>query len=260
MPTLDTRGKIAAAELAFYAPITALSLFLIFRYAFRRDAGWFFLFIFSAVRIAGASLIVAAETLKQPKIALFNAAFIMDFAALVALLFSSLGFIGMAGQHTYSENPRIATLLRLIGVLGLGGLALCIAGGVLGTQAAANQNLATILRRAGVCVYLGMYLIILMVHIGTWTYRWHLRSYRRNLLWGTSVALPFLGVRMTYAVLAAWSSSDLYGLKLSSNPTLANLNPITGNWVLYLVLSLVMEYVAAVLYLFASTILARRHH
>ena len=48
MPTLDTRGKIAAAELAFYAPIAALSLVLIIRYAFRRDAGWFFLFIFSA--------------------------------------------------------------------------------------------------------------------------------------------------------------------------------------------------------------------
>jgi len=48
MPTLDTRGKIAAAELAFYVPIAALSLVLIFRYAFRRDAGWFFLFIFSA--------------------------------------------------------------------------------------------------------------------------------------------------------------------------------------------------------------------
>jgi len=65
---------------------------------------------------------------------------------------------------------------------------------------------------------------------------------------------------MAYAVLAAWSSSDLYGLKLSSNATLAKLNPITGNWILYLVMSLVMEYVTAVLYLFASTILARRHH
>ena len=48
MPTLNTRGKIAAAEIAFYAPIAVISLVLIFRYAFRRDAGWFFLFIFSA--------------------------------------------------------------------------------------------------------------------------------------------------------------------------------------------------------------------
>jgi predicted RND superfamily exporter protein len=44
---LDTRGKIAAAEIAFYVPIVILTMLLVFRYAFRRDAGWFFLLIFS---------------------------------------------------------------------------------------------------------------------------------------------------------------------------------------------------------------------
>lgn len=100
--------------------------------------------------------------------------FASQIISFVQLAFSS-------GQHTYSENPRITILLRLIGVLGLAGLGLCIAGGVLGIQATANQNLATILRRAGVCLYAGMYVILFMVHIGTWTYRWHLRSYRRNV-------------------------------------------------------------------------------
>jgi len=47
MPTLDTRGKIAAAEIGFYVPIAVLTLILIIKYAFRRDAGWFFLFLFS---------------------------------------------------------------------------------------------------------------------------------------------------------------------------------------------------------------------
>jgi hypothetical protein len=48
MPALDNIGKIAAAQIAFYTPIAAITLFLIFRYAFRRDGGWFWLFIFSA--------------------------------------------------------------------------------------------------------------------------------------------------------------------------------------------------------------------
>lgn len=47
MPSLDIRGKIAAAEIGFYAPIAVLTALLVFRYAFRRDAGWFFLCIFS---------------------------------------------------------------------------------------------------------------------------------------------------------------------------------------------------------------------
>lgn len=48
MPQLDLRGKIAAAEIAFWVPVFGLSAYLVFRYAFRRDAGWFFLTIFSA--------------------------------------------------------------------------------------------------------------------------------------------------------------------------------------------------------------------
>jgi len=86
-----------------------------------------------------------------------------------------------SGQHTYSENPRVATLLRIIGLATLVGLGLCIAGGVLGGQIAANHHTATLLRRVGVCIYAGVYVALFAVHIGTWTYRWHLRSYRRNV-------------------------------------------------------------------------------
>ncbi|KAF4623483.1 hypothetical protein D9613_002065 [Agrocybe pediades] len=259
MPKLDTRGDLAAAQIAFYAPIAVITLILIFRYHLRRDAGWLFLFFFSITRIAQGALIVAAQMIATKPV-LFNAAYIMDYSGLAFLLLSSLGFIGMAGQHTYSENPRVATLLRIIGIAILVGVGLCIAGGVIGGQAAANQHTATLLRRVGVCIYAGVYVALFAVHIGTWTYRWHLRSYRRNLLWGISIALPFLGVRMAYAVLAAFSATDLHGTQVSSNATIAKFNPITGNWILYLVMGLVMEYVVAALYLFSSTVLARRHH
>ncbi|KAF9524080.1 hypothetical protein CPB83DRAFT_641078 [Crepidotus variabilis] len=259
MPQLDLRGKIAAAEIAFWVPVFGLSAYLVFRYAFRRDAGWFFLTIFSAVRIAEGALVVAAEMMTKRD--LFSAAYIIDYAALFALLFASLGFVGMAGQHTYSENPRVATILRVVGAFGLVGLALCLAGGVLGAKPdAANQTIPTILRRAGVCIYAAVYLFLFATHIGTWTYRWHLRSYRRSLLFGISVALPFLGARIAYAVISAWSSEDLYGDQLSSNKTLANLNPIKGNWILYLVLGPIMEYCVAAIYLFSSTILASKKH
>jgi hypothetical protein len=47
MPSLDVRGKIAAAQIAFYVPLGVFTLALLYRYAFRRDAGWLFLFIFA---------------------------------------------------------------------------------------------------------------------------------------------------------------------------------------------------------------------
>ncbi len=152
-----------------------------------------------AARIAEGAVFITGQLKNKPH--LLGVARIMDYSCLFALLFSTLGFLGMAyvvlcfrlpypdtivippyisGQHTYSENPRVTMILRVVGFLGLVGLALCLAGGILGMQNT-DQKMAMILRRAGVCIYAAMYAIIVPVHIGTWSYRWHLRSYRRNV-------------------------------------------------------------------------------
>ena len=81
-----------------------------------------------------------------------------------------------------------------------------------------------------------------------------------QLLWGVSAALPFLGARVAYAVLATWSSSDLFGEIPSENAALAQFNPITGNWILYLILGPLMEFAVTFLYMLSSTVLARKHH
>jgi len=259
MPTLDTRGKIAAAQIAFYTPIAAITLFLIFRYAFRRDGGWFWLFIFSAVRIANGALVIAGELLSKTNLLL--AAYILEYAGPSFLLLSSLGFIGMAGQHTYSENPRFVVFLRMLGLSGLVGLALSVAGGVLGSSTSlSDSKVGLVLRKAGAGVYAGFYVLAFFAHIGAWTYRWHLRSYRRRLLLGISAAFPFLGARVAYSVLAAWSSSDFFGASPSKNTTLARFNPITGNWIIYLALGTIMEFAVTFIYLLSSKVLAKRHH
>jgi hypothetical protein len=86
-----------------------------------------------------------------------------------------------------------------------------------------------------------------------------LRITLAQLLFGISLVVPILGVRMAYAVIAAFSSEDLYGINLSPDPTLRKLNPITGEWYLYLVLGPVMEYLALLLYILASVVFAQRY-
>lgn len=168
--------------------------------------------------------------------------------------------------------------MRTLSVLALAALGVTIAGDLLGTHVAPTKgHIGSILRRVGAGIYAGLYILLVLVHLGAWTYRWHLKSYRRRvslyqnpvnhpithsrgpqLMWGISFALIPLGVRAAYAILAAWSSADLFGAQPSSNPTLTKFNPITGDWVLYLVLSLLMEYLVVVIYLFSSIILSRR--
>jgi len=190
---------------------------------------------------------------------LLLAAYILEYAGVALLLLSLLGFIGMAGQHTYSEHPRFVILLRMLGLLALVGLALSIAGGVLGSPTSLSQKVALTVREAAAGVFAGFYVIVFFAHIGAWTYRWQLRTYRRNLLWGVSAALPFLGVRIAYYILATWSSSDLFGASPSKNASLAQFNPVTGKWILYLVLGVLMEFAVAFLYMLSSTVLARKH-
>jgi len=182
MPKLDLRGQIAAAQLAFYVPIAILCLILVIRYGFRRDAGWFFMLFFALTRIAGGALLIAAELVVPSNIDLFIAAYILFPAGLALLLLSTIGFLGLAGQHTFSEIPRVTVMLRILGFLTLVGLAMVIAGDLLGTHVAPNDgSTGKILRWVGAIIYAVVYVFLFIAHFTSCSYRYELRSYRRNV-------------------------------------------------------------------------------
>ncbi|KAJ7462767.1 hypothetical protein B0H11DRAFT_2054271 [Mycena galericulata] len=258
MPSLDTRGIIAAAQLGGYVPIAVLSAFLVIRYALRRDAGWLFMLIFSLTRIAGGALIVAGELMKKPSPDLFIAAYIMFHAGLAVLMMSSIGFLGLAGQHTYSEYLHTTRMFVSVAFFLLIAMALAIAGGILGTHIAPTKgHIGDILRKTAAALYGALYIVLFVLHLRCWGDRYELRSHRRRLLGGVLLALPVLGARVAYEILASWSSSDLFGLQPSSNPTLAMFQPITGKWILFLILGFICEFVVAAIYMLSSTVLAR---
>lgn len=260
MPTLDVRGKIAAAQIAFYVPVAIFALFLVHHYGLRRDAGWIFLSLFALTRIAGGAVLVAAELARPAKIDLFIAAYVLQPAGLALLMLATIGFLGLAGQSTWSHNPRMSIWFRISGLIALIALAVTIPGGLLGTHVSPNQgHTGMILRRVGAGIFAALYVLLVFTHFGCWTYHYQMRSYRFKLLVGLTLALPFLGVRTAYAILAAWSSSDVFGVQRSPNPVLPKFNPITGDWVPFLIMALIMEYAVTVLYLLFSTVLARRH-
>ncbi|KAF7306597.1 Dienelactone hydrolase family protein [Mycena indigotica] len=260
MPSLDTRGIIAAAQLGAYTPIAAVSLYLTIRYALRRDAGWIFLMIFSLVRIAGGALIIAAEVMKNPKQDMYIAAYILFHGGLAPLMLSTLGFLGLAGQHTYSELTFLTDLQRAIAVFLVIALGLTIAGGILGTHLAPTQgHIGDILRKTGAALHGAVYVAFIWIHIRCWDDRYEMRSFRRRLLYGVLLALPVLGARVAYEILTAFSAQDLFGLLPSKNRNLAMFHPVTGKWIYYAILGIALEFIVAVLYLLFSTVLSRRH-
>ncbi|KAK0208421.1 hypothetical protein DFS33DRAFT_1303265 [Desarmillaria ectypa] len=260
MAPLDTRGQIAAAQLAFYVPLAAISFFYFIRYLFRRDAGWLFLLTFALTRIAGGALIVAGEVTvdSNPNVDLFIAAYLLFHVGLAILMLAAIGFLGLAGQHTYSQEPRVTRLLRFAGLIAAVALALAIAGGLLGTHVNPDTNAGMIVRHVEAGVYGVLYLFLGFITMVSWSHHYFMKSYRRRLLSGVTFAFLFIGVRVAYEILAAWSASDVFGGQLSSNTTLAKFNPITGDWVPYLVMGLIVEYVAAAFFIVPAVMLHRR--
>ncbi|KAH8835854.1 hypothetical protein DL96DRAFT_1575832 [Flagelloscypha sp. PMI_526] len=258
---LDLRGDIAAAQLAFWVPVAGLCAALVVRYGMRRDAGYLFLMIFALARVAGGALILAGELMPNPDPGAFTAAYNLFEVALPITILSSLGFLGLAGQHTYSEYPRTTKIYRAFGLVPLIGIAIHIAGGVLSALKSGpgnNAHVGLTLRRVAAGIDAFSWVCVAGLTIQAHTHQPYMRSYRVKMLWGVTLAILPLGVRSAYSILEAWSSSDLYGQHLSDNPTFRRMNPISGDWLMYLVLGLVMEYLSAALFLLASLVLGRR--
>ena len=91
----------------------------------------------------------------------------------------------------------------------MAGVGVGAAGGAIGDMANANTSLATALHRAGVCIFVAAYIFIAGLHIAAWTYRWHLRSYRR------SVSTPLQCTGVHHANFTALPAINWYQLCLS---------------------------------------------
>lgn len=263
-PPLGIHGKIAAAEVAFWVPLAIYTLVLTIRYGFRKDAGWFFLFLFSLTRVAAGALTIAIDLGASSSPRMLQDMFIAEitlFSAGLAFLFlSAVGFLSLAGQHQYSEYRSMSRFFRGYAVFPIIAMGLSIAGDLLGTHVNPEIHIGLILRRVAAGVYGGAYLLLLILTVKCWTYQYYLKRHRRRLLTGTTFGLLFLGARVAYEILNAWSASDQFGSALSPNPALAQFNSVAGNYITFLVMGLAMEFAAAATFLLSSTVIMRRHY
>lgn len=75
-----------------------------------------------------------------------------------------------------------------------------------------------------------------------------------QLLTGISLALPFIGVRVIYTVLSAFLpvtrsiSPDGQVTYTTNASSLNKFNSISGSWAIYLIMSVITEYIAVLIY------------
>ncbi|KZP32370.1 hypothetical protein FIBSPDRAFT_723111 [Athelia psychrophila] len=245
---LDKHGDLGAALIPFYLPFIPLTIYLAFRHGFSRSGGWVYLCILAVMRVLAGILLVAAETITPVNVGVYIGAAILEFAGLSPLLLGTLGFVRTVVLSSYRETTALNMAFRLLYLIGILGLILSIVGGSESdTTSISTLKTSTSLRKSGAILLAVLYAILLVIHAFMWANVSKLDMHRRRLLIGISSALPFLLVRTVYSVLSTFSGSPIPGGPPNTSK-LAKFNLANGEWYIYLVMGLLMEYITICIY------------
>ena len=213
MGQLDARGDLSAAAVAFFAPALIISLVVVARHGFSRQAGWLYLLGLSILRLIGASCILYIETQNDYSESLLICAAITSAVGTAPLLLALLGFLerihwGMGG-HGFSS--KIFMPLHLGSILAL---VLAIIGGTYESSNSSASEMSTgrSLMEAASFVFLVIYLSLTGITVLTQRRKSYMLSTEHKLLYAGLAALPFLLVRIIFTVIVSFSKpgSDFY--------------------------------------------------
>ncbi|KAF8845459.1 hypothetical protein BDN67DRAFT_999611 [Paxillus ammoniavirescens] len=255
--SLDTQGILSAVVIAIYVPIFFFAFRISYRYGGLREMGWLLLCMFTLIRIVGGALLVAAELIHPAVTGLYIGGYALEASGLSPLLLCTLGLLEMTTQGPDGEGKR-GFAFRMLHLLGTGALVLTIIG--ISTTSSSSQSTANTERRIGVLLFAALYLALVTITVVQWTRRDRLMKYRKQLLLAISAAMPFLAVRALYSVLSTFSSSTFITTGTTSTTStstndLAKFNMFTGEWQIYLVMEILMEYAVVIIYTVAGTLL-----
>jgi hypothetical protein len=255
---LDSHGVLAAVTIAMYVPFLLLSIKIVSKYGIARGDGWVFLLIFCIIRVLGGALLVAAEDITPVNISLYIGGFALEASGLSPLLLCTLGLLHSIFQ-TPDGSPRHQRPFRLLQLLGTIALVLTIIGISDETSSTSGSSSSgNTMRRAGVILFAVLYIILVGVCLHQWTQIHSVMRYRKQLLKAISVALPFLAIRTLYSILSTFSSSSFSTSSTSTTSDtsdLAKFNLFTGEWQIYLVMDMLMEYAVVIIYSVAALVL-----
>lgn len=255
--TLDSHGILAAVTIAMYVPFLLVSIKIVSKYGTARGDGWILLLIFCIIRVLGGALLVAAEEVTPVNTSLYIGGYALEASGLSPLLLCTLGLLHSIFR-TPDGFPRYQKPFRLLQLLGMIALILTIIGISDETSSTSDSSSSgNTMRRAGVILFAVLYIILVGICAHQWTQIRTVMRYRKQLLKAVSIALPFLAVRTLYSVLSTFSSSSFSITSTSTTQTndLSKFNLFTGEWQIYLVMDMLMEYAVVIIYSVAALVL-----
>lgn len=140
--------------------------------------------------------------------------------------------------------PRMNNLFRLSRIAIVAAIAIFVAGGVeFSSSNVSDQKLGASLEKAGALLFVAVFVFLTFATCFLLRQASYLQSRSRYLLIGCLCAVPFFAIRLIYACL------DTFNLNYSgSEGHTDDFNPLYGEWVIYLVMVVIMQFVVVVIY------------
>ncbi|KAE9378592.1 hypothetical protein N431DRAFT_525255 [Stipitochalara longipes BDJ] len=252
---VSTEEGIAIAEICVYIPVSILTLIVVFRHGFKRQAGWIYLAIFCGIKIAGAGFRITQTHNPTNKTDIEWAA-ILESIGLSPLLLATMGFLkrvtDKASYHVRSENNAFSALAAALGIVNSIAkratassrrsriiqiatlptmIALALA--IFGATKEANLNVSDIsngkkLMKAAIIMFLTLgpfsvsrdcmiYIIIFALVVITIKDIGNAPRAEKRIYLAVMGSLPLLAVRILYSILAVFTNNEEFSV-FSGNP------------------------------------------
>ena len=230
---LTVHNNISIAQIVLYVPFLAVAIFLCIRHGFGSNAGWFFLVVFSLLRIIGAALQIAATA--QPKnLGLFFGALTLQAIGLSDFIIMLLALIKRACESTERArsvivNPRVLYWSQLLVFVAL------ILGIIGGTTAGSNyadtgMYKVSSLSQASVGLTIGGFVLLVLATAQLGFNVSHVDQGERRLVLAIALTLPFLLVRVLYQAVGTFDRNSEF-------------NSVSGNVYVFLGTAVIEEIV-----------------
>lgn len=197
--TLPSGSRLAIAELVFYLPALALSVYVNIRHGFRRQLGWFYLILLSVIRLVGNSMEIAANSEKS--INLFVGAAVLNGVGLSPLLLAMTALLRRVNKDLL--HGPLERILRLVTIPILVALVLTAYGGsqLYGQSSPSDYKNGENIARAGIIVLLVAFGLLVLIAVFSFSHLRQIRAGESVMLYAVVISVPFILIRLIYSAL-----------------------------------------------------------
>jgi len=234
---VDSREGLAIADLIFYIPALFVAFYISFKHGFGKKKGWFFLIMLSLVRLVGA--IAELIYVNSPSTGALTAYIVCSSVGLSPLILILLAIL-LRVQEGMANGPIIQPrFFYLLALLPLIGLIIAIVGATdeIGTNVTPDEvSHGQTMVRAAVIIFMVVFIILAVITGVSFASLRAVYPGDKVLLYAAALSVPFLFVRLLYAVLADFGSTN------------SQFSLITGSVIIQGCMATLEEFICVILY------------